>query len=192
MNKIEYISELKHRLKYLPAEDREDAIAYYEEYLDDLGLTDIDNVSGKLKSPKEAAREIIENCTVKALEEQKSDKSIKGSGKIIWLVILGIASLPVSLPVAIVAVAVAVTILVVAFAVLVAIAATALAVFVGGFVGIGMCFVVPGIATKVVTFGASLLLLGVGALLIIGIFELFVLIIRAIGKAFSKKQNSND
>lgn len=189
MNKNEYIKELSSRLRYLPKEEKEDAIAYYTEYLGEMEISDTDDVSDKIGSPKEVAKEILDNCTVKAIKAQKESKSVKDSGKVAWLVILGILSLPLSLPIAIVVAAVTFALLIVAFALIFAFVAVAVALVLGGFVGIGCSLFTPGIASKAVSFGTSLAIIGVGVLMLVGTIELFKLIIRLLGKIAIKKKN---
>lgn len=191
MNKSEFLKALEKCLKYLPREDREDAIAYYTEYLGDMDISEEDDVTLKLGKPREVAKEILDNCTAKAVEEQKESKSIKGSGKIVWLVILGIASIPVSVPIAAALFAVAVAVLVTVFAVLLSLSLVALSIALAGIAGLVMSFTVPGIASKVVGFGVSLALTGLGVLAVIGMAELFKLVVRLIGKASVRKKKTD-
>ena len=37
MNKTEFINKLEKKLKYISKEDREDAICFYKEYIEDMG-----------------------------------------------------------------------------------------------------------------------------------------------------------
>lgn len=71
MNKTEYLKQLNTCLKHLPKEDREDALHYYEEYFEDMGIDDTVNVSEQIGTPEEIAKEIIANCTEKHIETQK-------------------------------------------------------------------------------------------------------------------------
>ena len=45
MNKTEFLKALTKQLKYLPKEDREDAISYYSEYFEDSGIDDNEDVA---------------------------------------------------------------------------------------------------------------------------------------------------
>lgn len=184
MNKINYMKELDRRLKYLPKEDKEDAIAYYKEYLDEMEIADTDEVPDTVESPKAVAAEIIKNCTEKAVEQQKESKSVKGSGKIVWLVILGIASIPVSVPLAAAAVAVAIALLAALFAVIVSLFAAALGIFCAGLFAVGSVFVVPGFSNKLATFAVGALATGVGIFAVMGMLALTKWVVGLIGNGF--------
>ena len=190
MNGNEFLTELEKRLKYLPKEDREDAIAYYKEYISDMDSEAAADVTKTLGAPKEVAKEILGTATEKAIETQSESKSVKGSGKIVWLVILGVASLPVSLPLAIAAVALVVAFLAVVFAVLLSFAAASIAIFFGGIISLVGIIAVPGFASKLVCFGTALVLLGLGAFALIGTYALFKLIIKLIGKLFTRRKSN--
>lgn len=192
MNKNEYIKELENCLKYLPQDEREDALAFYNEYLGDMELADDEDVLTKLGTPREVAKEILDNCTAKAVNEQKSNKTVKGSGKIVWLVILGIASLPVSLPISIVALAIVIALLLTVFAVLLSLVLVSVVLVFAGFVGLAKTLFIPGFASKLVGFGVSLAFIGFGVLAIVGTVELFKLIIRAMGNASVKRREKKE
>lgn len=192
MNKNEYIKELEKCLKYLPQDEKEDALAFYNEYLGDMELADDEDVLTKLGTPKEVAKEILDNCTAKAVNEQKDSKSVKGSGKIVWLVILGIASLPVSLPLSIAALAIVIALLLTVFAVLLAFVLAAVGLVLAGLVGLAKTLFVPGLASKLVSIGVSLAFIGFGVLALVGTVELFKLIIRALGNASVKRREKKE
>lgn len=69
MNKSQFIKELSKNLRNLPAEDREDALLYYTEFISDMGVSDYDDVTEKLGTPKEVAAEIVANCVDKRLKK---------------------------------------------------------------------------------------------------------------------------
>lgn len=186
MKRNDFIKELEKRLKYLPKEDREDAIAYYNEYIDDMELAEDEDLSDRIGSPKEVAREIIENCTIKAVEKQKEKGSVKGSGKIVWLVILAVASIPVSVPVAVALTVVVVALLAALLIVLASLFAASLAVICAGIACVAGCFVTPGFSNILVMAGAGTITTGIGIFMMFGIIELFKLFIKLIGKIIVK------
>lgn len=100
MNKKSFMEELKRRLKHLPKEDREDAITYYEEYLEEMEVGEKEDVTEKIGNPKDIAREIIANCTEKHIESQKKQGGLRNSATAIWMIILGICAAPIAIPVA--------------------------------------------------------------------------------------------
>lgn len=190
MNKSEFIKELEYCLRHLPKEDREDAISYYEEYIGEMGLEDYEDVTVKLGNPKEVAKAIIGDCTAKAVEEQKESKSVKGSGRVVWLIILGIFSLPLSLPIAIVIFALALTFLIVIFAVLLALGVGGLALFVAGIVGLFKALFVGGLASIVLGLGIGLAFAGIGVLIAVGTVELFKGFVGLLGRLFSNRRDA--
>lgn len=192
MNKSEYIKELERRLKYIPTEDREDAISYYTEYLDEIELSESEDISNKIGTPKEIAKEIIENATTKAINEQQENKSVKGSGKIVWLVILGIASIPVSLPLVCVALVVAITLMITIFAIVFSFVVAAIAIVFAGFCALAASVITPGFANKLIGIGAGAVMIGVGVLALFGSIALFKLIVKLIGIVFNKRKNKGE
>ncbi len=181
MNKNEFINQLSVCLRYMPKEDRDDAISYYTEYLGDMELSDTEDVTMKLGNPKDVAQEILNDYTVKVVEAQKERGGVKNSGKVIWMVILTILSLPVSLPLAVAALAVVLVLTITIFCVLLV------------FFAVGLCLVVAGVLTFIFSFttgsvgnilmaiGVALAVTGIGVLLTIGVIALFKLLIKAIG-----------
>lgn len=180
MNKAEFLKELDKRLKYIPREDREDASSYYEELISDMELDDAADVTERLGSPKEVAKKIIDECTEKHVQAYEEKKTIKGHATVTWLSILGILSLPVSLPLAIVVLALVFALIVTIIALLLTLAACALALTAGGAVCTVLAFMAPGSAQKAVVFGMGLVCLAIGVLLCFGTFYLTRLTIRAI------------
>ena len=157
MNKGQFLKELKVRLKYLPATDREDAIRFYDEYISEMELSDDEDVTAKLGTPKEIASDIISQCTQKHIDNEKEQKTVKGGATTIWLVILGILSLPLSLPLAIVALTF-IFVFIVLFLVMIVVAFA-------GAIAIPYALFVHGVAQKIFTLGYGLVSLGGGVLM---------------------------
>lgn len=181
MNKVEFINKLNKKLKYLPNEDREDAVAYYREYLEDMGVSDTDDVTNKIGNPSEIAATIIAECTEKIIEDNKTNKKVKNSTKIVWLVIITILSMPILIPLAIVLVSVLLSVLLVAFCLMVSAIIAAV-----------LIFVVSGIGQKLVSLGIAFILMAIGLLLVIGSIELsrlFIILIIKLVKVIGKKEN---
>ena len=164
MNRNEFLKELEKRLLYIPAEDRQDALEYYDEYISDMGLSDDDDVIEKLGTPKDVARNIIDECTQKHIEKVKEEKTVKNKATVLWLSILGVLSLPVSLPLAIAVIAIAFAFLMVIIALMFAAFVCSIAWVIGGVVALFIGILVPGFGQKILTFGVGLALLGAGLL----------------------------
>lgn len=191
MTKQEYLYDLSRRLKGLPKEDRDDALAYYDELMGDMELSDSEDVTLRLGTPKEAAKEIIDNTTAKYAEEvNSSPRKVKNSGKVIWLTILGILSAPISLPLAIVAFTVVLVLAITALAIYISLFVAAVSmVAAGGFVAAVSLFA-PGFMTKLAWFGIGLLSVGLGILLGFGLVVMIKAIVNGIGRKKSKKEEN--
>ena len=180
MNKEGFLKELDQRLKYIPKEDREDAIEYYTELISDMELDEAQDVTERLGSPKECAKKILDECTQKHVDEYEENKTIKGHATVVWLTIIGILSLPVSLPLAIAVIAIAIALVVVAAALIISFAAAAIALVISGLVSLVAMWAAPGFSQKLVILGMGLTALAFGTLLGFGVYELTALIIRKI------------
>lgn len=58
MNRKEYMERLEQLLLVLPEEEREEALQYYHDYLDDAGVENEENVIRELGTPEEVAAKI--------------------------------------------------------------------------------------------------------------------------------------
>ena len=58
MNRIEFMEELSGLLQDIPEEDRIDALKYYNDYFDDAGSENEQNVIEELESPEKVAMKI--------------------------------------------------------------------------------------------------------------------------------------
>lgn len=176
MNKNEFIKELSTRLKYIPAEDREDAISYYTEYIEDMHLDENEDVTEKIGQPKDVAKEILADVKDKHITQQKEHKSAKGGATVVWLVILGLLSAPLSIPLGIALLAIACVVVITALAVLITLGVAALALIFAGLVSIAAIFVAASFSQGLMCFGIGLTSIGVGILTGFGLFKLFQVI----------------
>jgi len=94
MNTQEYLNELKLHLRKLSADDREDAIAYYFEYLAEAGPDGAAEAMKKLGSPAELAAGIRAEQAMMDFEETGgADSGAVGTGvRAVWLA--GLAAVP--------------------------------------------------------------------------------------------------
>lgn len=189
MNRTEYIKELEKRLKYIPKEDKDDAVEYYTELISDMGLDETEDVESKLGSPKDAAKKILDECTQKHVDKYEEHKTVKGHATVVWLSILGILSLPLSLPLAIVVLALAFSLIIVVISLLIGLAAAAVSLVFGGLSCLVIMWMAEGIAQKAVVFGSGLCCLALGTLMCIGVCYLVRLIGQKIFRRNSKKEN---
>lgn len=180
MNKTAYLKELNKRLRYIPKEDREDAVAYYSELMSDMELDEAEDVEMKLGPAKEAAKNILAECTQKHVDDYAENKTVKGHATVVWLSVLGALSLPLSLPLAIVVLALAIVIIATGLSLLISLGAVALSLTVTGLACMIVMFVAPGVANKAAMFGTGLCALGLGTLIGYGLFALVRFLCRKI------------
>ncbi|MCR5589952.1 MAG: DUF1700 domain-containing protein [Lachnospiraceae bacterium] len=187
MNRTEYIKELEKRLKYIPKEDREDAIEYYTELMSDMEVDENEDVTARLGTAKDAAKKILDECTQKHVDEYEENKTVKGHATVVWLSVLGLLSLPISLPLGIAVLAVAVSLIIVVLALIITAAVTAAALVISGAASLIFAWTAPGIAQKAVVFGLGLCTLALGVLLGLGVYFLTRLIVNKIFRRDSVK-----
>ncbi len=126
MNKAAFMKELERRLKHIPKDDREDALRYYDEYIDEMNLPPDADICTRLGDPKDVARDIINNCTKKHMDA----KGLKEKAKTLWLIVLSLFVSPLALPLALV---IALVILIAVGVVIFAILAAAVLIVAGPF-----------------------------------------------------------
>lgn len=183
MNKKEFLADLEKRLKYVSEEDRNDAIEYYTEYLCDMNVTEEEDVCEKIGKPKDIAAGILTEFTEKMINEKKENKK-GGAGKIILLILVIILSMPILIPIAIAI-----------FAVLFSILIMAVAFICAGITCFAGVIFANGLIQKTVCLGAALILLALGILLLVGVYELgrlSILLIIRLSKKAKKKENNNE
>ena len=192
MNKAEFIKELEKRLKYIPKEDREDAIEYYNELISDMELDEAADVTDRLGTPKDVAKTIVDECGQKAEQAYEEKKTVKGHATAVWLSVLGLLSLPLSLPLAIVVLALVFSLIVIIISVLLSLAVTALALVIGGVGSLVIMWAAPGVAQKLVVLGMGLICLAMGVLMCFGVFYLTRLIIRGVFRRNRKDKKETE
>lgn len=168
MNKQTFLKQLERELKHIPAEDREDAIAYYREYFEEMGADDELDVTVELGSPKELARTIISNCADKHVERQNREKGMKNGAITVWMVILGICAAPIALPVAVVGVTMLIVFIAVVFAIGISVFAAAASGLMLALFMIPAVFVSGSLAQSIVCLGLICLGAGLAILLFFG------------------------
>ena len=195
MNKQEYMQQLEHYLRHLNDEDRLDALEYYSEYIDDLGLDPGDDVCARIGTPREVSRQIIAQTTERKIDEQNTKRTAKGSGSIIWLIILGIFASPIALPLAIALVVILIAFLIIVGSVLFALFVSGAAMIISGVAACVMSFFSGSVSGVFFTAGCGLFVLGAGILIMIGAIKLAGLTGRclsAIVKNFLRKRAAKE
>lgn len=173
MTRTEYLAQLEKYLKKLPAKDYQEAMDYFTEYFDEVGLEGEAAAIAELGSPKEAAHEIIINLLDKKIEEDSQEaSSVKNSKQIVQIAILSILAAPLAIPLLILALT-----LIFTFFLLVSVLAFVMAVFTFAMLLLGASLIwdslTLGMATSIPAFalslGMSLLALGMAGLFYLSI-----------------------
>lgn len=98
MTKQVYLDQLRKYLKKLPAEDYADAMEYFTEYFEEADEEQAQQLMHELGTPKEAARELIQNLLDKKITEQADGTAPKKKSHIFWIAFLTICAAPIGVP----------------------------------------------------------------------------------------------
>ena len=178
MNRHEYMARLEAGLAGIPGGERDEAMAYYEEYFDEAGPQNEERVIGELGSPERVAEQIKADFAAKEYGQPGASAAKRGVSAV-WWVILGIFALPVALPVAIL-LCVSLFLMLVAAAVLIIVfVAVAAAAFICGAAAFA-----AGIATVFTSLATGLFYMGCGMVLV-GLAILVCLLLRALVRAIA-------
>ena len=182
----EFLEQLEKLLNDLPEHDREDALAYYKDYLEEAGPENEAAVIKELGSPEKVAETIkrdvkandqaeysecgysdgsepVNPNTPSVKEQKKEEKKEKQKKSFPWalVIVLVIFASPVLIGVAGALFGVVVSVLATIFGLGIALIALVLAGLIGG-----LALIVFGMVNLVTTLGLGLLGLGVGILLL--------------------------
>lgn len=160
MNRKEFIKKLRRELAKLPAEEREAAIEYYEEYFDEAGPEHEQELIGELGSPKRIAAQIKSDYAARLLDGEEP-QPVKTGLSAVWWIIIGICSAPLSIPLAVTLVAAAITV----FAVFISVVVSVFAAIIG-VVAFAVASIVMGVMAIPAAFSSALLFIGGGAALL--------------------------
>jgi len=72
MNRQLFMEELKRKLKRLPVEEFDSAVSFYNEYFDEAGPENEQNVIGQLGTPADVAAKIICEFAYKSTDDDSS------------------------------------------------------------------------------------------------------------------------
>ncbi|OEC01881.1 hypothetical protein GY31_10940 [Lysinibacillus sphaericus] len=165
MDRESYLKKLRGKLRRLPAHELNAALVYYEEYFDEAGVENEQQVIQQLGSPSVVASQIMADFALKDLDATPA--STKKNMTAIWLIILAILSAPLSLPLLAVAVALIISVGAVIFSFVIAIVAMVLSIFFGGIIALisGVLVLTEHWPTALLFIGIGLVVTGLGVLL---------------------------
>lgn len=172
MNREQYMRLLKQRLRHLPKEEFDRAVAYFEEYFDEAGAEQEQQAIADLGMPEEAAAQIIQDIAIKNTAEPVA--GIKKGVSAVWVGILALFAAPFTLPVFAAATLIGLVMILMALLLLLLLFLAGLLLvicgpvaFVGGFSVIGQ-----SIGDALICFGRGIAAVGAGILLMQGIYLL--------------------
>lgn len=183
MNKSEFIQDLKRRLRHLPKEDREDAIAYYTEYFEEMGADDNCDVTAQLGKPEEAAAQIITNCAEKYIHTQQENGGIRNSIAVLKVITLAVFASPFALTFA----SVGAVLLAAIYLLILCIDITGIALMFSSAILFVSTFFTIGIAQAFVCCGMGFIALGLSILILIAGLRIGESYTRAVAALFKNK-----
>ncbi|WP_268912607.1 DUF1700 domain-containing protein [Lentilactobacillus sp. SPB1-3] len=167
-----YIDELTVYLRDLNDEERQDAVDFYSEYLQDGNLTGYDEAVNELGQPKQLARKILADYSIKendaVADSKQANKKPKSDAKTIWLITGALLSTPVTIPIAIALVATGIGLLIAVLGI-----ALGLALLLIGLLIAAAASVFAGITLIPTNGWIGMYYLGIG-LVIFGIFTIAI------------------
>lgn len=152
MTRAEYLAHLQRYLKRLPAEDYEDAMEHFNEYFDEAGPNNEAQVIAELGSPKQAAREILDQ-----LYEKKTETGTATPRNTILIVALSILAAPVTFPLALTLLAFFLTAIILVFSLLLVLASVWISAL-----AVGLSLIISAFQIFSIAWTSSLLFIGLG------------------------------
>jgi uncharacterized membrane protein len=161
MSKEQFLLDLQKHLKRLPQEEIDNALRYYEEYLDEVGIQNEENAIASFGNPHKLASQIVAEYAVKDMEAAPSAKKTLSS---FWAVLLAVFASPIAIPLAIAATCVVLALVVVVIALIFSLAVISFSFAISFIVviAVGIILLVPNPAVSIFYIGIALFLLGVG------------------------------
>ena len=189
MNRNEYMAALWRALSALPEEERASALRYYEEYFDDAGPENEQQVISDLGAPEKVAEQILADYRELTAVPHQGAGGASGNPKRRWrgvppwlMIVLVLLAIPVGLPllgvlIGVIGAIAGILLAAVAIAIVVVVIIP-LTLLITGVILCGFSFALWGIpASAVTTLGCGLALFALGvlvALLMIKLCTLFV------------------
>ncbi|MCL1885913.1 MAG: DUF1700 domain-containing protein [Dehalococcoidia bacterium] len=179
MNRNEFISELRKRLRRLPQDEIESAVSYYEEYFNDAGSQNDSQTIAALGSPSAVASKIIGEYVVNDAEKAKPKRN-----NVLLITILALCASPIALPIVISIIALVFSIIMV----FISIGFSGVAVALAGLfaIVIGFWSFSQGIATGLFYLGVGILTFVIGVVITGLSIKLGQVVFRALQKWIGK------
>lgn len=160
MTREEYISELRARISHLPTEEREAAMRYYIEYLQDASDKTMEQIIEELGTPRQVAERIIAECFGTGQGSRRNDTGCLVSA-------LALVTSPVWIPLLFAAAVTGAVLLFVAVLLVLVFGVVSIAL-----VGAGIWSMTVYPATGIAALGGALICAGLTVLCIVGFMTL--------------------
>lgn len=166
MTTADYLKEFEQLLVGLNADEVNDVLEYYQEYILDADLADCSAVTAKLGTPQQLARKTLADYSIRQTETVTATP--RHNARLIWIIVLALFASPIAIPLA------GAVILILIAGVLV----VGAIIFAGGFALIsGFAILIQSFATGIFYIGMGLAGLGAGVLaMLIGYMVVKVLL----------------
>lgn len=168
MTRDEFLTKLRTLIAEMPKEERDDVMTYYNEYFDDAGPENEQDVIRQLGSPEAVACEVMggvfrskqetaqpdarsSQAAADPAQAQADTRNRRGLGAL-WGVILAICAAPVALPLAIAGVAVVAALAISVVAVVGSLILVAVVLGVSGIASVLLSFTMTGLGGATVLF----------------------------------------
>lgn len=202
MNRTEFMTRLAALLQDVPVEERRDAMQYYNDYFDDAGVENEQQVIKELESPEKVAEKIKADFvnsgqnsgqfTESGYRDTRFDytsapvqggygspetapkQSSDRTVKIVLIILIILVGLPVVLPVALGIAGAAIGVIAAIFGVFLALVIFAFAVAVAGIslVVAGIMSIIPELAVGLALIGTGLILTVIGVVMLVASIKL--------------------
>ena len=161
-----YINDLAAYLSPLKAEERDDALEFYDEYITDAGLDTRSAIEEKLGTPRQLGHKILADYSIKMNDEsaKQGPASAKSSWRVVWGVLAARVTSPITFGLAIAALVVLIGVGVAALGLIIGIIAMIMSIAV-----VAVVALYAGIALMTVEPFSGLFYVGLG-LTFIGLF----------------------
>lgn len=93
----DYISELEHYLSDIPAQERQDVVEFYREFLLDGDFLRRSTIENELGTPKQLARKILADYSISDIPQDSQYKT-NSNLKRIWHILMGLFAVPIGIP----------------------------------------------------------------------------------------------
>lgn len=168
MNRRDFFTVLIKELKNIEPSELQDVLQYYNEYFDEAGIENEQNVIEELGSPQKIAAAIRATSTIKYYEQE--NQTTKKSFNTLWITIGTIFAAPIALPLAIVFSTLILAVVIVYASLLFSLFAVAVSLILAGAISFGTSFFVMAahFPTFLFLMGSGVALIGLGLLFFIG------------------------